>query len=245
MNNIMTNQHYPLNSIANGLNNQQFPITKNYQSMINYIDNLFTRHSRLLVIRIDLGYRKDIDTPFLNEEEIYQKYCQAKVDREHLFRNMRSNALFNHMVGYIWRLEYGEDKGFHNHMIFFYDGSQVQQDVTIGRMIGEYWVNVITQGRGLYYNCNAYKDDYQYCGIGMINHYDMQLIVNLKLAAQYLAKPDDYMTAYMQNMEIGRTFGRGILRVKTENRGRPRKLIYPELGLNPSPEVTVNYPYNF
>jgi hypothetical protein len=223
--------NYPLNSIAD-LNNQQLPITKNYQSMINYIDNLFTRHGRLLVIRIDLSYRKDIDTPFLNEEEIYQKYCQAKVDREHLFQNMRSNALFNHMVGYIWRLEYGEDKGFHNHMIFFYDGSQVQQDVTIGRMIGEYWVNVITQGsRGLYYNCNAYKEKYERCGIGMINWNNLQLIANLKNdAVPYLAKPDEYISAFMKDMGIGRSFGRGIWKEKTETRGRPRSRtqFYPE-----------------
>ena len=225
----MTNQHYPLNPIADGLNNQQSLITKNYQSMTSYIDNLFSRHSRLLVVRIDLAYRKDIDTPFLNDEEIYQKYWQAKVDREHLFRNMRSNSIFNHMIGYIWRLEYGEDKGFHNHMIFFFDGSQVREDITIAIKIGEYWVNNITQGRGLYYNCNAYKDEYQYCGIGMINWNNFELIANLKRAAEYLAKPDDYMTAYMQNMDIGRTFGRGTIKEKTETRGRPRIQLYQDM----------------
>lgn len=232
MNNDMTNQHSPLTP---NNNNQQLLITKNHQSMTNYIDNLFTRYARLLVIRIDLGYRKDIDTPFLNEEELYQKYLQAKADREHLFRNMKSNTLFNHMVGYIWRLEYGVDKGFHYHFFFFYDGSAVQQDITIARMIGEYWVNVITQGRGLYYNCNAYKDQYNYCGIGEINWNDFGLIANLKLAAQYLAKPDEYISVFMKDIDIGRTFGRSIEREKIETRGRPRirTQLYPELGLNP------------
>ncbi len=218
----MTNQQNPLNPIADGLNNQQSLITKNYQSMVNYIDNLFSRYARLLVIRIDLAYRKDVDTHFLNDEEIYQKYLQAKIDREHLFRNMRSNSIFNHMIGYIWRLEYGEDKGFHYHFIFFFDGSQVREDISIGRLIGEYWVNVITQGRGLYYNCNAHKDEYKYCGIGMINWNNFELIANLKRAAEYLNKPDDYMTTYMQNMEIGKTFSRGTVRERTETRGRPR-----------------------
>jgi hypothetical protein len=139
------------------------------------------------------------------------------------------------MVGYCWKLEYGGEKGFHYHMIFFYDGSKVQQDTNIARMIGEYWMNVITQGKGLYYNCNADKGKYERCGIGTINHYDTELIENLKLAAQYLAKPDDYLRDNASNIEVDRTFGRGVMREKTENRGRPRKLIYPELGLNPYP----------
>ena len=121
------------------------------------------------------------------------------------------------MVGYIWRLEYGEEsKGFHNHFFFFFDGSAVQQDITIARMIGEYWVNVITQDRDLYYNCNARKEKYERCGIGIINHHDMQLIANLKLAAQYLAKPDEYINAFMTDIDIGRTFGRGTLRENRE-----------------------------
>ena len=226
MNNIMTNQQNP---IADGLNNQQSLITKNYQSMTSYIDNLFSRYARLLVVRIDLAYRKDVDVRFMNEAEIHQKYLQAVEDREHLFRNMRSNRLFNHMIGYIWRLEYGNEKGFHYHFIFFYDGSAVQQDITISRLIGEYWVNVITQGRGLYYNCNAHKEEYKYCGIGMINWNNFELIANLKLAAQYLAKPDEYISAFMTDIDIGRTFGRGTLKERIETRGRPRNQLYPDM----------------
>jgi hypothetical protein len=107
-------------------------------------------------------------------------------------------------------------------MVFFYDGSQVQQDINRANMIGQYWENNITQGRGLYYNCNAHKDEYKYCGIGMINWNNSELIANLKLAAQYLAKPDEYISAFMTDIDIGRTFGRGTLRERTETRGRPR-----------------------
>jgi hypothetical protein len=225
----MTNQHYPLNPIADGLKNQQSLITKNYQSMINYIDNLFTRYGRLLVIRIDLAYRKDVDVRFMNTNEVYEAYWQAKTDREHLFRNTRTNQIFDDMVGYVWRLEYGEDKGFHNHMIFFFDGSQVREDISIAKMIGDYWENVITQGRGLAYNCNAHKEKYERCGIGMISWKNFELIANLKLAAQYLAKPDEYISAFMTDIDMGRTFGRGTQREKTETRGRPRNQLYSEI----------------
>ncbi len=32
----------------------------NYQSIINLIDGLFTRYSKVMVVRVDLSYRKDI-----------------------------------------------------------------------------------------------------------------------------------------------------------------------------------------
>ena len=198
--------------------------TKNYQSMCQYINNLFSRYARLLVIRLDLGYRKDVDIRYMTENEVYAAYWQAKTDKEHLFNNTRTNQIFDNMVGYIWRLEYGIDKGFHYHCIFFFDGSKVQQDINIADMIGMYWQNVITQGRGLYHNCNRHKKKYGKCGIGMINYYDEVLINNLKLAAQYLVKPDEHLSAFMNAMNIGRTFGRGIIQEKTETRGRPRQL---------------------
>ena len=225
---------------GNSMNNITFPldtqqpntypiITKNYQSMNDYIDNLFSRYARLLVLRVDLDYKKNKDISFMNTNEVYEAYWQAKVDREHLFKNTRTNQIFDDMVGYIWKLEYGKRAGFHNHMVFFYDGSKVQQDITIAKMIGQYWENNITQGRGRAYNCNAHKDKYKHCGIGMINWNNFELIANLKLAAQYLAKPDEYISTFMTDIDIGRTFGRGTIKERTETRGKPRNQPYPEI----------------
>ena len=62
----------------NQLLNNQLLNTKNYQSMCQYIDNLFSRYARLLVIRLDLGYGKDVDTPYMTDDEIYAAYCKQK-----------------------------------------------------------------------------------------------------------------------------------------------------------------------
>ena len=72
----MTNKNRSLTAIED-LNNQS-RITQNYRSMDDYIDNLFSRYSRLLVLRVDLDYRKDVDVRFMNEAEISPK--NAKVD---------------------------------------------------------------------------------------------------------------------------------------------------------------------
>jgi hypothetical protein len=47
----------------------------------------------------------------------------------------------------------------------FFDGSQVRDDVNRAWEIGDYWQWVITNGRGSYWNCNAHKEDYKYCGM--------------------------------------------------------------------------------
>jgi len=203
------------------LRKHQLLITKNHNSLLAYIDNLFKRHSRLMVLRVDFGYTKDIGIYMLNKKEIDEKYLEAKKDREHFFNNMRSNKLFDNMLGYAWKLEFASLKGFHYHMFFFFDGSKVREDVSIAMMIGEYWKK-ITGKRGIYYNCNAHKDDYDYLGIGMINYGDTELMENLKhKAAPYLTKTDYY--AKIHAPDIGKTFSRGEMKAKVTNRGRPRK----------------------
>ncbi|MGF6313937.1 YagK/YfjJ domain-containing protein [Pseudomonas frederiksbergensis] len=192
------------------LKNYQRSSNKNYKELTEYVNALFERYSRLLVLRVDLGYR-----------EQYSKTTQAeaKQNREHLFRNTRSNKLFGDMVGYIWKLEHGPDKGFHYHMIFFFDGSKVRQDITKALLIGQYWTNVVTKGRGLYYNCNADKSRYKSCGIGMVHNADSLMRDSLtSLAVPYLTKTD----LYMKLQTTGRGMGKMERPRQKDARGRPR-----------------------
>jgi len=193
------------------LNSYQRSSNKNYKELTKYVDALFKHHARLLVLRVDLSYSK---------ENSRTTQAQAKQDRKRLFENARSNKLFDDMVGYIWKLEHGPDKGFHYHMMFFYDGSKVREDVTLARRVGEYWSDVVTKGRGLYFNCNANKHAYKTCGVGMINHTDEQLRKWLCRAVIYLTKTD----LYMKLQTVGRGMGKGNRPSQKDSRGRPRAI---------------------
>lgn len=188
---------------------------KNYKELTEYVDALFGRYSRLLVLRVDLGYRKEFSKTTQTE---------AKKDREHLLQNVRSNKLFDDMVGYIWKLEHGPDKGFHYHMMFFFDGSKVREDGTLAKRIGQYWLNVVTNGRGVYYNCNADKSRYKNCGIGMVDHSDNVMRDGLVKAVLYLTKMD----LYMKLQTVGRGMGKMVRPNPKDARGRPR--VAPLLG---------------
>jgi hypothetical protein len=182
---------------------------KNYQELMEYVDYLFACHSRLLVLRVDLSYQKR-----------YSDTTQAEVrrDRKRLFENARSNKLFADMVGGIWKLEHGPEKGFHYHVMLFFDGSKAREDITKASLIGRYWIDVVTKGRGLYFNCNAIKFGYKSCGIGMVHHADAQLREGLRNAVVYLTKTDLYMRLQTE----GRGMGKMNRPPPKDPRGRPR-----------------------
>lgn len=183
---------------------------KNYKSIVNYVESLFECYSRMLVLRVDFGYTKENSSVGLDV---------VTEDLNRFLENRRSNGLFKWMVGYVWKLEYARKKGFHFHMVFFFNGAHVREDVVIAKMIGEYWRDVVTKGRGIYYNCNADKGHYKRCGIGMMKHDNVEMREGLHDALRYITKSDAYM-----KLQVGkRCMGKGERPKAKDARGRPRK----------------------
>ncbi|RKS12228.1 uncharacterized protein DUF3296 [Pseudomonas sp. WPR_5_2] len=202
---------------------------KNYSGLLSYIDSLFARYSRLLVLRVDFSYGKGrlevedysrssdrLDALRIVTEQIVQH-------RVKLIDYLKNKCPDLGMVGYVWKLEYGREKGHHYHMMFFLDGAKVRQDIVIAKLIGEYWNNVITQGKGVYYNCNGNKAKYRHCGVGMIHYSEAEKLSSLKeMAVIYLTKADRYVSACMPGNK--RTFGKGNSpKVGERSVGRPRE----------------------
>lgn len=197
------------------LNSYHRSANKNYRELIKYEQRLFECYSRLLVVRLDLSYKKE--------------FCRvqqgvALQHRKWLFDNARSNKIFEHMVGYVTKLEHGMGKGFHFHCVFFFDGAKVREDITLARRIGEYWETVVTRGEGGYYNCNYAKEKYRQCGIGMVAHSNMEKREGLRLALVYLTKTDLYMKLKAE----GRALTKGVMSGAPSGRGRPRAVVLPE-----------------
>lgn len=185
----------------------------NYNSGRNLQDALFVRHSRMLVLRIDLSYayawRADI-----SEE-------QSLADIQRFLNNRRGKrTLFANMVGHIMKREWGADKKFHFHFILYFDGSKVHQDAYRAGQIGEYWKQ-LTGGRGAYFNCNACKNKYKRLGIGMINHYDTEMRNNLLRALKYITKKEQFIHAQKLNSKVFRRGNRPAPR--NSRAGRRRK----------------------
>tara|TARA_R110000868_G_scaffold96949_3_gene266656 strand:+ start:4911 stop:6017 length:1107 start_codon:yes stop_codon:yes gene_type:complete len=165
------------------------------RSILTYIEQLFSYRARLLVIRLELGYRKGY---FLEREDFFrQDLASVKQDWSFLYSEVKA-GLVPDMVGSVAKLEYGILKGFHLHVLLMFDGSKRKSDLRIADIIGRYWQENVTGGHGNFFSCNRAalqreggKNKYQRLGIGLIGYHDTELRKNLnELVAEYLVKAD-------------------------------------------------------
>lgn len=186
----------------------------NYKRLCDLIKTLFECHSRLMVVRVDLGY-SEFDSPYID-------YETARYHREQLCLAFNTHALFDHLLGYAWKLEWQPKKGFHYHFIFFFDGHQCREDITQARLIGEMWANAMTGGQGRYYNCNLDAEQ-RYCdnAMGCIDYHNFEKKRGLNWLAKYLTKIDEYAAMLVK----GRTFqtSRKPILPEGPRMGRPRQ----------------------
>lgn len=225
---------------------------KKNEKRINWFEpQLFNRCSRLMVVRVDALYHKavftpsdmnqimaddmvrkerdqadywageDISTPRMIEGRIALEEVQK--DRQRLFDRMKGKtSLFEHLVGYIWRIEFAKEAGYHLHLMFFFKGSIVEKHEYLAQEIGKYWQDEITEGRGYFENCNRkktkYGDDW---ALGQINHWETGKREKLRKAMQYFCKTNQLVQVVPY---AGcRLFGCGFVhRQRKAYGGRPR-----------------------
>ncbi|OSP96988.1 MULTISPECIES: inovirus-type Gp2 protein [Burkholderia] len=189
---------------------------KNYDSLLEMIRELFRRHQRLLVVRVDFGYGK-----------VHQSipYAEVRRHRVALVRYLRRMTLSRRMVfkAYALKLEHGLQKKWHFHALMFLDGNEVQRGIHHAMVFGEHWKNVITKGKGVYYNCHKNRRKYKNAvGIGKIEAHEVDPRHALEAnVAGYIVKPDFY--GQVMKDERDRLFFKSELREAAGcKRGRKR-----------------------
>jgi hypothetical protein len=216
---------------------------KNHHELLKLINSCFANvASRLVFVRVDLAYRKDLGPSALSGQAV--SYADVRKDRERLFSKLRSNPIFHGLVAKAWALEYKPRKGFHYHMLFVFDGSKIREDITVGMRILELWRTRITEGRGVGENCNAVKFKYKNrLGIGVINHFDINARKNLEeYVLPYLTKVDYYVK--YATPEGDRVFGKSNMpKPKTRKNGRKRRPTFPTNAAQAVREI-LNTPSN-
>ena len=165
---------------------QRYETRQLHQHLTDYATAMFTRYARVLVVRVDLGYRGGSQSS-VTIDQVYQ-HINALVSLK-----TQKQGIFAHLVGYAWRLEQGVDKGYHIHWTSFYAGHQHQNDWYMGDTLGQLWLQ-ITCGLGQFYNCNTREIKQHYerlgrLGIGMIYRNDNDQVQQALQAIGYLADP--------------------------------------------------------
>lgn len=191
---------------------------QNKQNVLAMEDEMFspeTGRSRWLILSLTLGYKPKFRR-WITPQTVQQH-------RDRLFDARRFNKLISGIKNYVWAIEQGEDTGLHMHVILFYSADH-NHDEFIAKRIGDYWENVVTEGRGDYWNSNEawLKARYKYrhgVGVGQINWNETEKREALRKLLAYLAKAEQYLM--LKAAEGMHTFGMGRAPTKVKS-GRPR-----------------------
>jgi len=158
-----------------------------FSEMKTYVDELFAprRYSKLLVVRVDLSFRKIFASAI--------SWSEALEYFKRFLANRRWNRIFNHCVGYIRKLEYTPIKGPHFHLMLFFNGQLKRGDIHLAAQVCDYWKEVITHGKGYGHSCNQTPNKYRHWGIGMIGRNDQLKRANFLYALTYLCKKEQLL----------------------------------------------------
>lgn len=193
---------------------------------------VFENKSRQLVLMLHFGFQEQYRGHVTFEE--IQAY------RTKFFNNCRTNKLLSGIVDYIWKLEEGDESGLHLHVLIFYTANSCR-DVYIAQQLGEYWKEVVTAGKGQYWNSNANKafhEKYGYgVGTGEINWDDDAKREALRENIRYMTKADQFLK--MKYGERSRVFGTSQVEEK-KRPGRPR-VVKPKGEGDPAGSARANW----
>ena len=169
------------------LRDHRYSESVNTRNLVERMEQVVKRYSRILVVRVDLAY------PLRYQDQVgIQEFNEdMRVLRTRLSDKDR---IFSGLIEYAWALEQGKDKGYHCHLLLVYKGHERQKAYGIARRIGDIWGN-ITSGKGSYFNCHDPKylqqfSDRDTLGIGMIYRKNKDQVNNMLYAIKYLVRPE-------------------------------------------------------
>lgn len=205
---------------ARGVYDRRYESKQKTSRLVFHVASLLHHYSKLVLLRVDIGYRKDVRHRFGIDD--------LMAGREALFSLRSTNPCFKHLLGYAWVIEEGRRKGPHCHLLLIFDGSKVRADIKLAIRICELWVDDVSGGYGCAWNSNSKKHEFDHVGIGMIERSDSEACSKAAYFATYLTKdphiPDQKKDPQFVRMKPhgARVFGTSQDDFTTVKRGRPQ-----------------------
>lgn len=200
----------------------------NLKSCRRLINGYFNTWGKLLVLRIDFGFKvpEEILSPnhyddLKNAFHSLNNLMFLKEQMSRFLNNRRHHKVLSKIKGYILKFEHGIKKGFHCHAIFILNGNRHAKDGYFATELTKYWEQ-LTNGQGCTYNCHMAKQKYRNLGIGMILHTDIDKRDALDNCLKYLCKQDQYFM--FKPLKGTKTIQISQAPKPRSNAGRPRKL---------------------
>ena len=199
-------------AFKNLLHDHERKAADNFRSGRKYVTGLFERHSRLLVLRIDLYFRPDA------KGWGYGKTADKALTN--YLRALRTGRIVPGYLGFIIKRENGITRGMHYHLMVFLDGHLHRCAYYLTEAMGEEWRGRVGIERGSYFNCYAQKNRYRYNGLGLVHVNDTEKLMGIRIALWYMSKQDCQLKVDDSKVK---NFWRSPKKSGDSNRGAPRK----------------------
>ncbi|MFN3289237.1 MAG: inovirus-type Gp2 protein [Acinetobacter sp.] len=179
--------------------------SENTNTLVNRMQRISNKHSRILVVRVDLAY------PLKSQDQV--GIFEFSNDMDVLRTRLRDqDRVFKGLIEYAWALEQGEEKGYHCHLLLVYKGSERRNAYWLAKQVGKLWSR-ITKDQGCHFNCHgtAYLkqfSDRNRLGIGMIHRNNPDEVKNMLNTVKYLVRPEkEAQHLRVKTKKRMRTFG--------------------------------------
>lgn len=144
--------------------------------LLSLIDHAFSCTSKVMAIRIDLGYSPPDTLP---DGQRLVNLNEAIAHRDVLLKALR-NVFEESIISCAWKLEHCREKGYGHHVLFLLDGCKVSDDVATGTAIGDAWDVAVTKGAGTHLCYNTYKRTSNAHFLGVISRRHTKVIRSFK-----------------------------------------------------------------
>ena len=143
----------------------------------DHVDSLFSRYSKLILLRIDFAYLKE--SAAFTHQDIHG-LCADMVQLEHRL------AGINGIAGYAWVAEYGADHRYHAHCAIFINAQLRNKAWPVFQEIVAHWES-LTKNEGYAHRC-APQPHYKVRSEEMTEYNDDVGINAMKYILSYMAK---------------------------------------------------------
>jgi hypothetical protein len=161
--------------------------TRNIRSLERKARSAVERYAKTEVVRIDLGYIKKYQH-LVNIADFYDDMKELRAQMS------KREKPFNALIDFGWALEQGVDKGYHCHLVLFFNGHIKQDGWGIAHQVGKEWQK-ITGKLGYFFNCHDPEQIQEYSeldilGIGRIHRNNSTEVEKMVNAIRYLVRPE-------------------------------------------------------
>lgn len=165
--------------------------TEIYKQLMAAAHQAWIKHSSILLIRLDFGYRRrvpDLRGSFASKEDYEQRFRKMAQYREIMLKVLR-NMYGKDIAFYAWKIECATVRGLHTHWLIGLNGAKHQDRINIPKAIAQKWDEVIGDEHVYTWNLNA-DQKHENAILRVINYSDPMLWRIVGGYSDYLTKVD-------------------------------------------------------